>query len=307
MTGSDGQDLAVRRETIKALVLQDGFARIEDLTKLLGVSLMTVHRDLDALAHQGYLTKIRGGATANPNALLEARVSERVAAMQQEKTAIAAHAAKLLAPGQTVFIDDSTTAMAMVPHLVATAPITVATNFLPVIGKLAGVAGVELIVLGGVYHAVPEACFGSRTVEQHRPAARRSGADVDDGDHRCLLLPPVRDHRHLAVGVPGECDDERAAGGPREVRPSRHLPALQAHAVSTSSSPIPGSTRRTSSCSGRRASTSSWPPRSRTIRAEPPRVRCNCVAWHAAVSGQFPAAAVRTAGLAQWSSVPDRR
>jgi DeoR/GlpR family transcriptional regulator of sugar metabolism len=165
VTGGEGQDLAVRRETIKTLVLQDGFARIEDLTKLLGVSLMTVHRDLDALAHQGYLTKIRGGATANPNALLEARVPERVAAMQHEKTAIAAHAAKLLSPGQTVFIDDSTTAMAMVPHLIASAPITVATNFLPVVGKLAGVPGVELIVLGGVYHSVPEACFGSRTVE----------------------------------------------------------------------------------------------------------------------------------------------
>lgn len=165
MTAGDGQDLAVRRETIKTLVLQEGFARIDDLTKLLGVSLMTVHRDLDALAHQGYLTKIRGGATANPNALLEARVTERVAAMREEKTAIAAHAAKLLAPGQTVFVDDSTTAMAMVPHLVASAPITVATNFLPVIAKLAGVSGVELIVLGGAYHAVPEACFGSRTVE----------------------------------------------------------------------------------------------------------------------------------------------
>lgn len=165
MIASDGLDLAVRRETIKTLVLQDGFARIEDLTKLLGVSLMTVHRDLDALAQLGFLTKIRGGATANAQALLEARVPERVAAMQDEKSAIAAHAAKLLSPGLTVFLDDSTTTMAMVPHLIAAGPITVATNFLPVIGKLAGVAGIELIVLGGAYYGVPEACFGSRTVE----------------------------------------------------------------------------------------------------------------------------------------------
>lgn len=165
MIASDGPELAVRRETIKNLVLQDGFARIEDLTKLLGVSLMTVHRDLDALAQLGFLTKIRGGATANPQAMLEARVPERVAAMQEEKTAIAAHAARLLTPGLTVFIDESTTAMAMVPHLIAAAPITVATNFLPLVGKLAGIPGVELIVLGGVYHFLPEACFGSRTVE----------------------------------------------------------------------------------------------------------------------------------------------
>lgn len=163
--GGEIQDLTERRESIKRLVLRDGFARIEDLTRILGVSMMTVHRDLDALVQQGYLTKIRGGATANPSALLESRVAERTVAMREEKAAIAAAAARLLSPGQTVFIDDSTTAMAMVPHLIAGAPITVATNFLPVINKLAGSADLELVVLGGVYQPVPEACFGARMIE----------------------------------------------------------------------------------------------------------------------------------------------
>jgi len=159
------QDLGERRETIKSIVLRDGYARIDDLTRLLNVSLMTIHRDLDALAQQGYLTKIRGGATANPSALMAAKVTERVVAMREEKKAIAAHAATLLRTGQTVFLDDSTTAMATLPYIVAAAPITVASNFLPVINKLAGVSRVELIVLGGIYHEVPEACFGSRTID----------------------------------------------------------------------------------------------------------------------------------------------
>lgn len=165
MTITEGQDLLERREIIRQLVLKDGYARIEDLVSQLGVSLMTVHRDLDALSHQGYLTKIRGGATANPSALLEARVPERISQGKELKTAIAAHAAKLLTPGQTVFLDDSTTAMAMAPHLIAASPITVATNFLPLISKLAGVAGIELFVIGGQYYPVPEACFGSRTID----------------------------------------------------------------------------------------------------------------------------------------------
>jgi len=159
------QDLGERREAIKSIVLRDGYARIDDLTRSLNVSLMTIHRDLDALAHQGYLTKIRGGATANPSALLAAKVTERAVAMQDEKTSIAAHAATLFRTGQTVFLDDSTTAMATLPHLIAAAPITVASNFLPVINRLTGVPSLELIVLGGIYHEVPEACFGSRTVD----------------------------------------------------------------------------------------------------------------------------------------------
>lgn len=162
---SAGSDLVERRERIKALVLRDGYARIDDLTRSMGVSMMTVHRDLDALAHQGYLTKIRGGATANPSALLQSRVTERSAAMQAQKAAIAARAAELLTPGQTIFLDDSTTAMTLLPHLTEVLPITVATNFLPIINQLAGVSGIELIVLGGQYSAVAEACFGGRITD----------------------------------------------------------------------------------------------------------------------------------------------
>lgn len=156
------------------MVLADGFARIDELAKALGVSLMTVHRDLDTLAGEGWLTKIRGGATANPSALAEAGVRERAAAMRAEKQVIARQAARLLGPGQTVFVDDSTTALALLPHLAAAAPITVVSNFLPVISGLADLPGVEAVVLGGRYHRLQEACFGLQTTE----AIRQLHADV---------------------------------------------------------------------------------------------------------------------------------
>lgn len=163
-----------RREQVRRVVLSGGFARTDELARQLGVSLMTVHRDLDALEAEGWLTKIRGGATANPSALAEAGVRERAAAMRTEKAAIARQAARHLGPGQTVFIDDSTTALALLPHLSAAAPLTVATNFLPVVGELAGLAGVDVVVLGGGYHRLQEACFGLQTAE----AIRQLHADV---------------------------------------------------------------------------------------------------------------------------------
>lgn len=163
-----------RRDQVRRQVLEDGFARIEELARRFGVSVMTVHRDLDVLAEEGWLTKIRGGATANPSALLTAGVRERASALQVEKAAIAACAAHLLGPGQTVFIDDSTTALALVPHLAAAAPLTVATNFLPVVEGLAGTRDIEVIVLGGQYFPLQEACFGLATVE----AVRQLRADL---------------------------------------------------------------------------------------------------------------------------------
>lgn len=161
----DGGGPAARREDVRRRVLAEGFARIDELAREFDVSLMTMHRDLDALAAAGWLTKIRGAATANPSALLEAGVRDRSGAMRREKAAIAAVAAGTLQHGQTVFLDDSTTAMALLPHLPGHGPITVATNFLPIITALAGVPEVELHVLGGQYQRTQEATFGMQTVE----------------------------------------------------------------------------------------------------------------------------------------------
>jgi DeoR/GlpR family transcriptional regulator of sugar metabolism len=155
-------------------VLADGFARVEDLARGFEVSVMTMHRDLDTLETEGWLVKIRGGATANPSAVLEAGVRERSLAMREEKAAIAEAAAAVLRHGQTVFIDDSTTALALVPHLLDLPQLTVATNFMPAIQLLGESPSIDLHVLGGEYHHRQEACQGLQTVE----AIGRLHADV---------------------------------------------------------------------------------------------------------------------------------
>ncbi|GAA3515926.1 DeoR/GlpR family DNA-binding transcription regulator [Actinocatenispora rupis] len=163
-----------RRERIRRQILADGFARVDELARAYGVSVMTVHRDLDALVTEGWLIKLRGGATANPSALLTASVPDRTKAMRLEKAAIAAAAAAEVHQGQTVFLDDSTTAMALVPHLIERAPLTVATNFLPVVAQLGEVSSVDLIVLGGQYQRIQDGCYGVQTID----AVRALHADV---------------------------------------------------------------------------------------------------------------------------------
>lgn len=154
-----------RRDQMRQQVLADGYARLDDLSRSFGVSLMTVHRDIDALVSEGWLTKLRGGATANPSALLESSVRDRGRAMKHQKGAIAAVAAAHLRHGQTIFLDDSTTVMALLPHLAAHAPMTVATNFLPTVSALADAPGVDLIVLGGRYQRLQDGCYGLQTTD----------------------------------------------------------------------------------------------------------------------------------------------
>jgi DeoR/GlpR family transcriptional regulator of sugar metabolism len=156
---------AERRDEIRRRVVEEGYARIDDLSRAFGVSVMTVHRDLDVLAQEGWLTKIRGGATANPSVLVEAGVRKRTAVLQAEKAAIGAQAARLLRAGQTIFVDDSTTALGLLPYLETVGPITVATNFMPVANALSAAPKVEVVILGGRYYPLQEACFGLQTCE----------------------------------------------------------------------------------------------------------------------------------------------
>jgi DeoR/GlpR family transcriptional regulator of sugar metabolism len=154
-----------RREQIRARVVDQGFVRIEDLAEAFGVSLMTIHRDLDALQTQGWLRKVRGGATAQPSAHYHGDVRHRAATMVEAKQEIAESALELVEPDQSIMLDDSTTALAVARLLPARSPLTVITNFLTTINLLASEPRVDLIALGGAYYPAYDAFLGLRTVE----------------------------------------------------------------------------------------------------------------------------------------------
>ncbi len=174
LAAETGRGPAARRRLVREHVLREGYARLEDLAQRFEVSVMTMHRDLDALEADGWLSKIRGGATANPSALVEAGVDERRVSMQREKVAIAAEAASLLGHGQTVLLDDSTTALALVDHLLKRPPMVVGTNFLTALAALGELSATELILFGGSYHQHQQSFMGMHTVE----AIRQVHADL---------------------------------------------------------------------------------------------------------------------------------
>lgn len=163
-----------RRDQIRQRVVAEGFARMEDLAEAFGVSLMTVHRDLDVLQSEGWLRKVRGGATAQPSALYHGDVRHRVQAMADAKRRLAEEAVTLVEPGASVMIDESTTGLAVAGLLPARGPLTVISNFLAVVNLLSGEASVDLISLGGAYYPAYDAFLGMRTTE----AIRSLHADV---------------------------------------------------------------------------------------------------------------------------------
>lgn len=154
-----------RQERIRKLVVSDGFVRINDLANKFQVSVMTIHRDLEALESQGWLRRIRGGATAQPSALYHGDVRHRMSTAIAEKVAIAREADKLIQPGQAIVLDDSTTVLQLASLVPAHSPLVVITNFLSIMNQLAGEPGVELVSLGGEYFPAYDSFLGRQTVE----------------------------------------------------------------------------------------------------------------------------------------------
>jgi DeoR/GlpR family transcriptional regulator of sugar metabolism len=142
-----------RQDRIRAEVERSGGARIAGLAELLGVSDMTVRRDIDALAARGLVRKVYGGAAVTPQGTgeepgFEAKSSREPAA----KELIAAVAAGLVQPRSTIAVTAGTTTYAAAVHLARIAELTVVTNSVRVADYLFcnGEASQTVLLTGGL-------------------------------------------------------------------------------------------------------------------------------------------------------------
>lgn len=155
-----------RRQLITEAVMAEGSIRIEELTERFGISLMTVHRDLDDLVERGLLRKSRGLVSAAPTSLIEASDVYRSSRESEEKTAIAKAAMQFVEPGQAIFMDDSTTVLQMAPHLHTKVPLTIITNSLTLMNEVKGIRELNLMGLGGQFHNWANAFMGRVTTNE---------------------------------------------------------------------------------------------------------------------------------------------
>jgi DeoR family fructose operon transcriptional repressor len=122
----------VRRAKILERVQRDGGASLADLASEHAVSPVTVHRDLELLSDQGLIERVRGGARSLPDTRppIEAGWNTRVRGAAREKDAIALKARAMIEDGSTIFIDASTTGMALARALELRPPteLTLVTN-----------------------------------------------------------------------------------------------------------------------------------------------------------------------------------
>ncbi len=150
--------------------------RVSDLVALLGVSDMTIRRDLDALQRAGQLHKVHGGATRRADRSTdEPGFAAKSTREQAEKEAIAARAATLVEPGSAVAISAGTTTHALARYLHGVAGLTVVTNSMWVADTLHAADRTDTtVLLTGGLRTPSDALVGPMTVN----ALRSIHADV---------------------------------------------------------------------------------------------------------------------------------
>lgn len=141
------------------LLACDGQVSVEQAAAALGVSAATVRRDLDDLASQQMLTRIRGGAVAR-GVTYDLPLRYKSERHPSEKQRIASAAAAMVRPGQIVGLNGGTTttevarALAIRPDLQSGEPLapslTVVTNALNIAAELAVRQSFKTVVTGGV-------------------------------------------------------------------------------------------------------------------------------------------------------------
>jgi DeoR family fructose operon transcriptional repressor len=127
---------ALRRAQILERIQRDGGVSVADLARDHSVSAITVHRDLEQLAREGLVERVHGGARvirpARPGTmpLIATAWAQRVGQASAAKMAIGGHAATLVRPGSTIFLDASSSALALARRLMDDPPneLTLVTN-----------------------------------------------------------------------------------------------------------------------------------------------------------------------------------
>ena len=113
---------AERRRLIREFVRSQGVVKVVDLSRRLGVSEITVHRDLEALEQEGVLERTHGGAIYSQRMDVEPLYTDKDRIHRHEKQAIGQLAVSLVEDDDTILINSGSTTLQVIHQLRLSGP-----------------------------------------------------------------------------------------------------------------------------------------------------------------------------------------
>ncbi len=160
--------LAERRRAIAEVVQAQGRVTVAELSQRFGVSEVTIRADLQTLAEQKLLVRTHGGAVALGSEAGDLALTLRRQRQVKEKSRIGRAGAEWIANGDAVFLDSSSTSLAIAYHLKQHRYVTVVTNSLEVAHELLDAREVELVMVGGMLQRETASLVGAYGLDDIR-------------------------------------------------------------------------------------------------------------------------------------------
>ena len=123
---------------------------VKEAAMLCGVSEATARRDIDEMAANGLLERTHGGAVLHRGLGYEEYHAEKMKIMIPEKMRIVSAAARLINPGDCLFLDSGTTTFLLAEQLQLTKQLTVVTNNLDIAYNSKLDSSSTMVVTGGI-------------------------------------------------------------------------------------------------------------------------------------------------------------
>ena len=146
-----------REKEILSLLVERRRIEVTELSELLGVSQVTIRKDLDQLEKMHMIKRVHGFAQLNS----EDDINSRLAWHYEEKTKIAERAAELISDNDTVMIENgSCCALAALTIARTKKNVTIVTNSAFIADYVRNEANVQIVLLGGIYQKESQCLVG---------------------------------------------------------------------------------------------------------------------------------------------------
>ena len=185
------KDRIDRQQTILQLLEEQSALSVTELSNALGISSVTIRKDLDELGKRGALTRVHGGARRLETSQTIAGLSSRMELQVQAKQRIAVAVANLIEDGESILIHSGSTNAYVCEALKQKKNLIVITNALQIFNTLSNCPNITLFFLGGRYDAETKTTLSDDVLEQlykYKVDKLIMGMDGIDADSGCTTF-----------------------------------------------------------------------------------------------------------------------
>lgn len=154
-----------RKKVILEILAEKVSISVKELANQLAISEITIRRDLQLFAEQGFLERTHGGAMKIEMPQISHHFEYKSEVKQAEKEQIGLLAATFIEPNDTLFLDCGSTVLALCKHLKNIQNLKVITNSLPILVELMNYKNIKINLVGGEVDVERKAVHGSIALE----------------------------------------------------------------------------------------------------------------------------------------------